>query len=535
MKLFQPQGIPPAFSTIGRASNGTYVDVDGVLRTQGPDTARLQDGVYLIEPAATNLLSDPEAFDAGSWVKQGTTVAPNHSGPAPTGQTGVADLVLETAANESHNLYAVGSTSGRSFSVFAKAAGTRYLGVWGFAGGTVVGRTFDLQTGTAGAIWPGSATLVASIIEPLANGWYRVGIESSVAFSVCVLQLKQTDTAGEETWAGNTANGILLWGADAESQSITSYTATTRAADTLTQQPSDLTGGSGAAGGHILVSATDYYGLWISNSSYVAGNRITYRGSLYELAPDVTYNTGDEPGVSPKWLRVGPTNRLAMLDGEVDSKSYDNPLPNLRGPQVGILCSTQGPIDSVLVAALEGATHLTVVVSASLYGPEVFRQTVTLDPGASALRSQYLFTGFAAAAGAVVQIGAWRYPNSPTQFPGVGLIAWGQAETLGCTEWGPRAGIKDYSRKEPDQFGQVVFVRRAFSKTVSATVEVLNPDINTTYDRLASLRATPVVWIFSDDPAYTVPLVVYGFYKDFYATYPRFNSTQFALEVEGLT
>jgi hypothetical protein len=217
--------------------NGAWlgtVRADAVMVERGAVATAYEPGArLLVEVAGTNLIAEPEAFDAGAWVKQNTTVAPGLFDPAPNGVQFVADAVVETAANISHNLYSNAVAPGRSFSVFAKSAGVRYLAVWAFVGGVLTGRTFDLVAGTQGAVWAGSGTLVSSFIHPLGNGYFRVGITASADFSTCVLDLRQTDGWGSEAYAGNPANSVYLWGAQMETGAITSYTPNTRAADLI--------------------------------------------------------------------------------------------------------------------------------------------------------------------------------------------------------------------------------------------------------------------------------------------------------------
>ena len=114
-------------------------------------------------------------------------------------------------------------------------------------------------------------------------------------------------------------------------------------------------------------------------------------------------------------------------------------------------------------------------------------------------------------------------------------IILGQQFVLGGTQFGATTGIIDYSTKETDEFGNTKFVERAFSKRMSAQVFINNIDINRTQNLLYSIRATPCVWIGSDDPTYEEPLVVFGFFREFSMdiSYPSFSMC--SLEIEGLT
>lgn len=106
--------------------------------------------------------------------------------------------------------------------------------------------------------------------------------------------------------------------------------------------------------------------------------------------------------------------------------------------------------------------------------------------------------------------------------------------TLGDTQYGASVGIIDYSRKETDAFGVTTFVRRAYSKRMSAKLMLDNVQMNKVQRVLADLRATPCAWIGADDVTYA-PLVVYGFYKDFSIEVAYPTASYCSLEVEGLT
>ena len=54
----------------------------------------------------------------------------------------------------------------------------------------------------------------------------------------------------------------------------------------------------------------------------------------------------------------------------------------------------------------------------------------------------------------------------------------GTAYTLGDTRYGAKLNIIDYSRKETDAFGVTTFVRRAFSKRITATLRLPTGQIN---------------------------------------------------------
>ena len=111
----------------------------------------------------------------------------------------------------------------------------------------------------------------------------------------------------------------------------------------------------------------------------------------------------------------------------------------------------------------------------------------------------------------------------------------GDLVTLGKTEYGASAGIVDYSIKQTDEFGTTTFVKRAFSKRLNASFNIENSNLNRVQSYLYTLRATPAVWIASDEARFEETLIVYGFYKDFSTeiAYPTFSRCN--IEIESLT
>lgn len=62
-----------------------------------------------------------------------------------------------------------------------------------------------------------------------------------------------------------------------------------------------------------------------------------------------------------------------------------------------------------------------------------------------------------------------------------------------------------------------------------------NGNFNRVQNYLYGIRATPVVWIVSDNPVYEEAVVLYGWYRDFSTdiAYPSFSLL--SVELESLT
>ena len=78
-----------------------------------------------------------------------------------------------------------------------------------------------------------------------------------------------------------------------------------------------------------------------------------------------------------------------------------------------------------------------------------------------------------------------------------------------------------------------MIVPRAYSKRGSFTLMTTLGSFNRIYRTLASLRATPCVYIGTEEAGYE-PLLIYGFFSSFgiEITYPNYHLC--SLEIEGL-
>jgi hypothetical protein len=116
----------------------------------------------------------------------------------------------------------------------------------------------------------------------------------------------------------------------------------------------------------------------------------------------------------------------------------------------------------------------------------------------------------------------------------IGTCTYGKVFTIGSSEYGFTSGITDYSIKQTDEFGETVFIPRAFSKRMSGRVLVNNAELNKVQRALYGLRAVPALWFATQDPSLEEALVVFGYYKDFQTDISYQNYSYCSLEIEGL-
>ena len=258
---FMTPGVLDPRITFTRASTATYFDSAGVLRTattNAPrwdyDPATLALRGLLIEEARTNTQPYSADLTVVGWLKTDVT-ATVAAGIAPDG-TNTMQRLAETATNALHYLWslsAVPASVSLTQSVFLKMQQVRYVQMFLDSGGAVGAyATFDLQAGTiTGPLTAyGGATLGTATIVPVGNGVYRcaitttIGASTSARFGLILATVPSGGFAGD-SHPGNTANGLLVWGAQVEAGAFaSSYIPTTSAVVTRAVEVCQIPTGS---------------------------------------------------------------------------------------------------------------------------------------------------------------------------------------------------------------------------------------------------------------------------------------------------
>ena len=245
-------------------------------------------------------------------------------------------------------------------------------------------------------------------------------------------------------------------------------------------------------------------------------------------------NTGNPPDAinSAYWVRTSPSNAFAMFDDQVSTAT--------TATTSLTVVLTPGLINSIGLFGLVGTT-LDITITDGPSGPVVYNKTITLDVTVMSDWYGYFFEP-SVQLGEVVATDIPPYSNARMTITisagagsmvQIGSLAFGSQYTIGGTEYGANVGIIDFSRKDTDDFGTTTFVRRAFSKRISANVFLPNSQLNSVQRILSDLRATPCVWIGSDDPTFA-PLLVYGFFREFSIDIAYPAHSYCSLEIEGL-
>lgn len=271
---------------------------------------------------------------------------------------------------------------------------------------------------------------------------------------------------------------------------------------------------------------------WNAATAYALGARVirTQTHRVYERLVAGTTATAPELDVV-NWADVGPTNRWAMFDEQVSTAtSTTSPLTITLAP---------GYVNALALLGLVGS-QAQITVTDGPGGATVYSKTISLDGTQIGNWYEYFYEPYVQVAEVVltdlVPLSTARLSVTITGTGTVacGYVCVGTSYELGDVEYGVGLGIIDYSRKDTDEFGVTTFVRRDFSKRVSARLMLPNAQLSRVNRVLSDLRATPAVWITSDDSQYAAA-TVFGFFRDFSIEIAYPTQSLCSLEIEGLT
>ena len=282
----------------------------------------------------------------------------------------------------------------------------------------------------------------------------------------------------------------------------------------------------------VSTDAAETYSAWNAATAYALNDIVlrTTTERLYQRLVAGTTATAPESD-TVNWLDIAPSNKWAMFDGEISTATT-------KSTSLTVVLKP-GYVNSLALFGLVGS-NLAVTVRDALAGNIVYTLSQDLDGTIIADWYQYFFEPVVQLAEVVLtDLPPYGDAHITVVLTGTGTVECGIClvgtfYTLGDTQYGASVGIIDYSRKVTDEFGVTTFVRRAYSKRMSAKLMLDNVQMNKVQRVLADLRATPCAWIGADDVTYA-PLVVYGFYKDFSIEVAYPTASYCSLEVEGLT
>lgn len=275
---------------------------------------------------------------------------------------------------------------------------------------------------------------------------------------------------------------------------------------------------------------------WSSGTTYAASDEIylasTHRKYRSVQGSNLNHNPATDDGTW--WLEIGGTNKWAMFDDYVSTASTKATSPL-------VVTIAPGLCDGLFLYGLIGTTaNITITDGAG--GPTVYDRDLDLMTPSITTWYDYYF-------GAFRQVPYFVLTDLPPYVNAritltvegdsavaCGMMAPGRIYTIGQTQYSPRVGIRDYSRKTVDaDTGFTVLTQGRFAKTLRAEVRLFSTTFAEVHSTLESLRAVPCVWIGDSDGDGTIePLTVYGFFRDFSLLIDKPTGGIYTIEIEGM-
>lgn len=275
------------------------------------------------------------------------------------------------------------------------------------------------------------------------------------------------------------------------------------------------------------------YSAWSAATTYAAGDRVIVVSAhkVYESLQAGNLNH-DPVTQATWWIEVSPTNRWKAFDlssstrtAQADSMYFEIEPGSATNAAAVINCVGVREVRYRLTDPSFGLvydkTHeMTSIPAESSWYAWLFSER--------AERSQNIDFGLPTYPNATLRVDLAGASNMA-----VGVILLGQQKTIGTGVLsGASVGIRDFSRKERNDYGDTELVERAFARRASFVVLIDNDDLDEVTDLLASVRATPCLWVGSEKRA---AATVFGFYNEFDIVIPYADHSECSIDLEGLT
>lgn len=274
----------------------------------------------------------------------------------------------------------------------------------------------------------------------------------------------------------------------------------------------------------------DEYPAWVSSNPYSALDRVIYDHKIYEAILPVTSTTTPDLDQT-NWLFIEYTNKYRMFNNVLSDSSS----------RAGGIHFTLNPNTVVTGIALIGvaASSVRVVVTDPVLGV-IYDMTKTLmDISSINSYFEYFFNIIESPSSTVAFLDLPIAPtgsidvyiDSGANVVSVSEVVYGSFTLVGRTNYSTAIGIKSFSRKEVDEFGNTTVIKRRNSKYAEFDIDIENIRLATVQKFFSDIDSVPCLYIGNSDME---ELIVYGYYSDFKATISYPQVSKCTLRVEGL-
>lgn len=204
-------------------------------------------------------------------------------------------------------------------------------------------------------------------------------------------------------------------------------------------------------------------------------------------------NINNRIGTTPKWLDVGPTNKWAMLDGEVGTPTtLASPLTVVFRP---------GFFNGIYLGGLD-AEQLDITVKDAPAGNTIYTYSGALEGSAPPDYYEYFFDPFKPlrdfVASGIDQYNAAEITMSLTSASApvsCGMFQLGDLRPLGSTQYGAKAKPKTFSYIKINDYGENEIVHRKKAKDLTLSAWLAREEADSVLDTINGLLDVPCIWI----------------------------------------
>lgn len=277
---------------------------------------------------------------------------------------------------------------------------------------------------------------------------------------------------------------------------------------------------------------------WQVGTPYTMGETVIGGHRVYEaLAP----NTGIDPLLPTSfdtWLDTGATNRWKAFNGRISD-------PVVSQNRIFYQIISDLPITGMALLNFS-ASKVTVQVHDNVGSSLIFQQDFfTVDDSeiidwytffttdlSDEFAGEFLLTDIPAYPGYRFTVIVGDQTSAGDR--SLGQLVFGKVVSLGETLAGTSIGIKDYSTKDRDAFGNAYITQRAYADTTSFSFTIAVGDELRVKRQLSKYRSTAALY-FAGEDIVKRGATTYGFFQDFEIPLSLAGVSFATLEIEGLT
>jgi hypothetical protein len=207
----------------------------------------------------------------------------------------------------------------------------------------------------------------------------------------------------------------------------------------------------------------------------------------------------------PTWLKIKPSNRWAMFDNKISTKTIVN----------GDLAVVLNPPDFVSGISLHGLFGNELTIVGTSEGVEIYSKTFNLDGSIVDDFWKFLFAPFIQKeAISITDFPPYLSPEISVTIAGqqtaCGALVIGESSYLGSAQYGTNYDKQSYSTISTDVFGDTTFIRRGNAGVLAVSLAIENSALEGYRQITGDLIDNPTAYIPTEDDNFSF-LNIFGY------------------------